>query len=127
MRAALLLLIVVLLAAPAALRAQPPAAAASQDQLDAHWSGRLEDATKRLAEARIAVPAAEAAVGEARHRRYPRGEALGKLERNVEKAREELARAEEELPALLEKARVAGASPGVLQRFESAAADGAGD
>jgi hypothetical protein len=69
-------------------------------------------------QARLKVIESEAALSRARHREYPRGEALEAIERDVESARKELAAAERELPELLEEARLAGVSPEVLLRFE---------
>ena len=63
----------------------------------------------------------------ARHRDYPRGEALAAIEHDLEKARKALAAAEQELPELLEEARLAGVSPDVLLRFEHEEQDPAAD
>jgi hypothetical protein len=109
------------LAGAAAVHAEPPTTAvedASVAMRDAKWTNRLLAATMRRDRARQRVLEAEAAVSEARHRQYPRGEALTAIENERDKAKEELAEAEEEIPDLLERARADGVSPAVLMRFE---------
>jgi chromosome segregation ATPase len=119
-RAGLLVLALVLgfaLALAGPLGAEPGDAAAAAAR-DAKWTSRLLDAQMRIDQASQRVVAAKAAVSEARHRKYPRGAALAKIESEREKAEEELAAAEQELPELLEQARSEGVSPAVLERFE---------
>lgn len=114
-----------------AAAAQSPSSEAevrAAEARDAKWSERLNDAQMRLDLARQRVVEREAALSRARHREYPRGEALAEIERDLEKARKDLTEAERELPDLIEQARLAGVSPAVLLRFESdEPAAGAGD
>jgi hypothetical protein len=84
----------------------------------AAWIDRIEAAAAQLEKTRAQLRANEAALSRARHRRYPRGEALQTLETSVESGRAALEAAEAELPALLEQARRAGVPPGTLLRFE---------
>jgi hypothetical protein len=110
--------------------AAPPAAVdedARAEARDAEWSTRLQDAQLRREDARRRVIAAEAELTKARHRKRPRGDALEALERAVEDSREALDAAEQELPVLLEQARLVGVSPAVLLRFDPDDADGAAD
>jgi len=105
-----------------AAQAQPAAQDADArlvEARDAKWSGRLTDAQMRRDQARQHVIEREAAWSRARHREYPRGEALAAIQRDLEKARKDLTAAEQELPELLEEARLAGVSPEVLLRFEA--------
>lgn len=95
------------------------AAGPSSELVAAAWEARLAEAQARLTTARAQAESSERALGRARHRRYPRGEALDALVVAAEDARTDLAAAEAELPALLEQARRAGVEPGVLQRFEA--------
>jgi hypothetical protein len=109
-----------------AVQAEPPAPNAdfqNAEARDAKWSARLEKAQVHRDQARLRVIASEAALSRARHRDYPRGEALAEIESEVEAARKELAAAERELPELLEEARLAGVSPDVLLRFEDETQD----
>lgn len=113
-----------------AVEAQPAAQDADArlaEARDAKWSGRLTDAQMRRDEARQQVIESEAALSRARHREYPRGAALAAIEHDLEKARKDLTAAEQELPELLEEARVAGVSPDVLLRFEDEEQDPAAD
>ena len=121
MRHVRLLLIVLALVSAGAAQAEPPAPNADAQAVearDAKWSARLAKAQKHRDEARLRVIETEAALSRARHRDYPRGAALEAIERDVEDARKALAAAEQELPELLEEARLAGVSPDVLLRFE---------
>jgi len=117
-----LLLLAACLAPAGPLRAAEPAAPAPAPAptvtLDDIWLKRLADAETRRDDAVQRIIAGEAAVGRARHREYPRGEALDALERDLARARKELAAVDEELPVLLEEARRAGVSRAVLDRFE---------
>lgn len=121
MRHGWLLPLAVSVALGGAIQAEPPAAPADAEAvaaLDAKWEGRLIEAQMRRDEARQQVSDGQAAVNKARHREYPRGDALVALRNELEQARKQLAAAEDELPELLEEARLAGVSPAVLQRFE---------
>jgi hypothetical protein len=82
------------------------------------WIDRIEAVAADLEKTRAQLRANEGALSRARHRRYPRGEALAELEASVEAGRAALAKAEAELPELLEQARRAGVPPGELRRFE---------
>jgi len=86
----------------------------------AGWVERLEEAQAKLAKTRTKLAADEAALSRARHRRYPRGDALDELEVAVRQGRRDLADAEAALPALLEEARRAGVPAGARMRFEDA-------
>jgi len=113
-----------------ALQAQPStqdADARLAEARDAKWSARLTNAVMQRDEARQQVIEREAAYSQARHREYPRGAALAAIERDLEQARKDLTAAEQELPALLEEARIAGVSPDVLLRFEDEEQDPAAD
>ena len=99
--------------------AKPNEAAGLSSEQVAAWEARLAEAQARLTTARAQAESSERALGRARHRRYPRGEALDALVAAAEDARADVAAAEAELPALLEQARRAGVEPGVLQRFEA--------
>jgi hypothetical protein len=101
-------------ASPALAQPADPAAA----ERDATWTSRLLDAQMRIDRAGQRVADAKAAVSEARHRKHPRGAALAEIERERERAEEELAAAEAALPELLDRARSEGVSPAVLLRFE---------
>jgi hypothetical protein len=116
------LLLAACLASAGAVRAEElaPNPAAATEKQDAAWTARLGAAEARRNDAVQRVIAGEAAFTRARHREYPRGEALAGLARDLEKARKDLAAAEQELPELLEEARRAGVSPAVLDRFEPA-------
>jgi chromosome segregation ATPase len=92
---------------------------APSEQLTAAWEARLSEAQARITTARERAESSERALTRARHRKYPRGEALDQLVASAEDARRELAAAEEELPALLEQAHAEGVEPGVLRRFEA--------
>jgi hypothetical protein len=82
------------------------------------WVDRIEAAAADLEKTRARLRADEGALTRARHRRYPRGEALAELEASVEAGRAALEKAEAELPELLEQARRAGVPPGRLRHLE---------
>jgi septal ring factor EnvC (AmiA/AmiB activator) len=106
---------------PAPAAAEPAKASEAPgltDEAVAAWVVRLDEAQEKLARTRSRLAADEAALTRARHRRYPRGEALDALKARVAKGRTDLEAAETELPALLEEARRAGVPPGALRRFE---------
>lgn len=94
-------------------------AAASNQEIAAAWEARLAEAQARIAKSRERVETSEQALTRARHRKYPRGEALDALVTTAEDARSALAAAQAELPELLEQAHAAGVEPGVLRRFEA--------
>jgi hypothetical protein len=107
------------LASAGAVRAEEPLPAAqSEALLEEAWTARLSEATARRDATAARLAADEAALTSARHRKYPRGDTLGTLERNLERSRAEHAAAEQALPELLEEARKAGVSPALLRRFE---------
>ena len=140
-RAALLLLALLLAAAANADTAPKPAKpavpakasdaakaeAASHAQIaaqrDADWAAQLKAMQSKRDDARVRVAAAEAALTSARHRHYPRGEALGDLENDLAQAREDLSDASERFPEMIEEARTAGVSAKVLAPFEEAAGE----
>ena len=105
-------------AAPADPAKPGQAAPVASEVIAAGWEARLADAEAKLAAARSRAARSEQTLTHARHRKYPRGEALDALIADAEEAREALAAAEAEVPALLEQARRAGVEPGVLRRFE---------
>lgn len=123
----LLLVLLVLAADPAlaqqgaAVSEEPVVAENAEDEVAA-WVARLDEAAKRLAAAQKRVAELEGAKGRGASRRYPRGEAKEKYLEQLEEARTELAEAQEAMPELLEDARRAGVLPGVLDRYETAAA-----
>jgi chromosome segregation ATPase len=121
-RIGLALLVALPLAAAFAAAGDPAkpneGAGVSSEEVAAAWEARLSEAQARLTTARERVATSERALTRARHRNYPRGEALDELVASAEEARKELAAAEEEFPELLEQARAAGVEPGVLRRFE---------
>lgn len=96
-----------------------PEAVAASEEVAAAWEARLDEAQARITTARERVATSERALTRARHRKYPRGEALDGLAEAAEQARTALADAEAELPELLDQARAAGVEPGVLRRFEA--------
>ena len=112
--AAVLLLGLAALGALSAAAQEEP----SQEALVADWQQRLDDAQEGLRAAREHVQQAELALGDARQRRRPRGELLGKLYDELPAAREDLAQREAQWPALLEEARRAGVPPVVLREYE---------
>jgi len=121
--ALLALAVLAAFAAAGAVRADEPAPATQQETLpDEAWAARLSDATLRRDAALTRLARDEQALRMARHRKYPRGEALRTVERNVERARARLSATEQELPELLEHARRAGVSPAVLGPFEGESA-----
>ena len=116
-RALLALAVLAAFAAAGDVRADEPAA--QQESLpDGAWATRLSEATLRRDAALTRLARDEQALRVARHRKYPRGEALRTVERNVEQARARLSATEQELPELLEHARRAGVSAAVLGPFE---------
>jgi hypothetical protein len=98
--------------------APDPGAATPEALRDAGFRERLAQAERDVGAARMRVTEAEVALRRARHRNYPRGEALVALETALVEAREKQATAEAALPELLEEARRAGVSPAVLRDFE---------
>ena len=98
-----------------------PAAPASSTGLGAEeiaeWRQTLLEARERVDGAREEVAAAQQAYRDAR-KRNRRGAERADLLAAQSAAEQELAKAEAELPALLEDARRAGVPPGVLREFE---------
>lgn len=99
---------------PAALAADE----SQEEQEIAAW-------TKRLAEARARIDAAERRVAELQgakergaSRRYPRGTVKGKYLEDLKAARVERDEAQRAFPELLEEARRAGVPNGILSDFE---------
>jgi hypothetical protein len=120
-RALLALAVLAAFAAAGDVRADDPAA--QQESLpDGAWATRLSEATLRRDAALMRLARDERTLRTARHRKYPRGEALRTVERNVEQARARLSATEQELPELLEHARRAGVSAAVLGPFEGESA-----
>jgi cobalamin biosynthesis protein CobT len=117
-RRALLAVLAAIAAAGAAPAAEPVPAAQQEALLDEAWAARLSGAATRRDAALSRLRSDELALRVARHRKYPRGEALGAVERNVEASREQLGAAEQALPELLEEARRAGVSSAVLHPYE---------
>lgn len=97
-----------------------PTAAFSADaaaRQQAEWVERLRAAQDRLHTSRRQLAEAEQALREQRQKRYPRGEEKAHLLDRFEKARTELAEAERQWPEIVEAARRAGVSPGVLRGY----------
>jgi hypothetical protein len=97
------------------------AAAVGEELLDTDalaWRERLAAERAVLEEAKERVANAQQALGDARQRRHPRGDQLGKLYAELEAAQADLAAHQKAWPDLLEEARQAGAPPVVLREFE---------
>lgn len=106
---------------PAApMAAGVPELVIGQEHLDAEWAERLDAARRELEEAEATYAAAQAVAAEAKRDNYPRGEARAATLKAVEDAEKALAEARASFPELLERARVEGVSPGILQRYEDA-------
>lgn len=96
-----------------------PAATTDWSEVDeARWLQMLDEAQESLASARKRVEDAEVAYLKWRQRHRPRGAKKGDLLDEIEESKATLADAEESWPELLEKARQAGAPPGLLRRYE---------
>ena len=121
MRPAPLLALVLALAIEGPAGADPAApdlgAVTPEELRDAGYRERLAQAERDVSTARERVTEAEVALRRARHRNYPRGEALVALQTALVEAREKRATAEAAVPELLEEARRAGVSPAVLHDF----------
>jgi hypothetical protein len=89
----------------------------SEAQLSA-WEEQLARAQEDLLDARVRLFKAEDAYRDWRQRKYPRGAKKADLLAEIDEARTALAVADAALPELLERARRAGAPPGLLRRFE---------
>jgi len=85
--------------------------------LETYWSQRLARAAKRIEIAREKAADAEADYSRARHDRNPRGEALAAIQATHAASERELREAESALPRLVEQARRAGVTPGVLRDY----------
>jgi chromosome segregation ATPase len=122
---ALLASLVLLAGAPDA--AAPPAAAgagaAEESPAHADWLAVLDEKAARLEALRVEVSEREVELADAQRRRYPRGEAKAQLERELARAQAALARAEQELPQLVEQARREGVPGELLRRYEALGAD----
>jgi len=95
------------------------AAHAGNDPDDpAGWQQRLREARSVVAQAQARQTAAEAAYDRMRSRHYPRGEAKLAIEAERTAARDDAARAQQELEALAEQARREGVPPGWLRATE---------
>jgi len=92
-------------------------AEAGGGDLEAYWDRRLARARQRIEIAHERMAKAEAEYSRARHDQYPRGEALAEIEERHRAAVRELQAAETALPQLVEQARRAGVSPGVLREY----------
>jgi len=92
-------------------------AGSGEDDLEAYWDQRLARARQRIEIARERMAKADAEYSRARHDQYPRGEALAEIEERHRAAERELRAAEAALPRLVEQARRAGVSPGVLREY----------
>lgn len=112
--------------------AQPPAAPApdaaaaaanAPDDEQAGWIQKLDEAAARVTAAQKNIARLTDAKGRGAARRYPRGDAKEKYLDDLEAARKELAEAQEALPAVVEEARRAGVTNGVLDRYENPAAN----
>ena len=99
------------------------AAHAESDPSDpAGWQQRLREARAVVARAQTRQTAAEAAYDRMRSRQYPRGEAKLAIEAERTAARDDAARAQQDLEELLEQARRAGVPPGWLRATEASPA-----
>ncbi len=116
-----ILVAVSILAAAEAAISQPaavPADGAPTAEQHQEWLRALDEEVERLHASRAKAAELERKITEARRRRYPRGEALGALERELKEARDTQAQARATLPELVERARRGGVPPGVLRRYE---------
>lgn len=86
------------------------------------WTEILDEAHEALVAARSRVAKAEYAYQDWRQRHRPRGAKKGDLVAEIDEAKAALADAEVRWPETLEKARQAGAPPGLLRRYEVPAA-----
>lgn len=115
-----ILVAVSILAAAEVAISQPsgePALSMSAER-NQEWARTLEEELARLRASQAQVAELERQITDARRRRYPRGEALGALERELADARKALARSRAALPELVERARRSGVPPGVLRPYE---------
>lgn len=97
-----------------------PAATADWSETDsAHWVQILDEAQETLAAARQRLADAQYAYRDWRQRHWPRGAKKGELIAEIDEAKASLADAEVRWPETLEKARRAGAPPGLLRRYEA--------
>ncbi len=111
-------LLVLVLLVPASLATAGPW---SEDD-SARWTEILDEAHASLLAARSRVAKAEYAYQDWRQRHRPRGAKKGELVAEIAEAKAALEDAEVRWPETLEKARTAGAPPGLLRRYEVPAA-----
>jgi len=111
-------------AAPARAQAAASAAAESEGAMPdesqdwASWIKTLDDSARKLRELRRTESQLQDAIDKAISRRYPRGEEKQRLLAAHERAKADLAEAEQQHPELLEQARQAGVPQGLLQDYE---------
>ena len=102
-------------------------AAAEADEGDqanaeiAGWVKKLDDARLRLDAAQRRLEQLTNAKGRGASRRYPRGDAKAKYLEDLELTRTEYEAARRALPDVVEDARRAGITPGVLEPYQAAA------
>lgn len=93
--------------------------ASAEEEEQAGWIKRLDEASARISAAQREVERLEGTKGRGASRRYPRGDAKEKYLADLTAAHEELDEAKEAMPEVLEEARRAGVPNGVLDRYES--------
>jgi hypothetical protein len=113
------------LATPLPATAQGPASIAEEDAEAeaATWVQRLDEAKGRLDTAKQQLEWYLKSKGEGAARRYPRGAAKAKYLEGIKTSTAEYEAARLALPEVIEEARRAGIPPGVLDSYETAAAD----
>jgi len=87
----------------------------------ARWTAILDEARETLLAARSRVTKADYAYQDWRQRHWPRGAKKGEMLTEIDEAKAALADAEVLWPETLEKARKAGAPPGLLRRYDTPA------
>jgi hypothetical protein len=127
-RAGLLACALAAAAAPVPARAEAERAAPGADdslrdesQDWASWVQQLDESARKLRELRRIESQLQAEIDKAISRRYPRGEEKQRLLDAHERAKADLAEAEQQHPDLLEQARQAGVPQGLLQDYEDVA------
>ena len=98
-----------------------PVASASGGESDARWTARIDVARERIGVARAAAAVWDDRYSNMIQSDYPRGAARQQLIDSRERAKQRLASEESNLPRLVEAARRAGVSPGVLALHSGAA------
>jgi hypothetical protein len=107
--------------APAGAATDATSAASEESQDWSSWIKTLDDGAKKLRELRKIEGQLQEEVDKAISRRYPRGAEKERLLAALERAKADLAEAEEQYPEQIEQARQAGVPQGLLQDYEDLA------